>query len=153
MMTSSNGNIFFALLAICVGNSPVNSPHKGQWRGALIFSLICVWINGWVNNREAGDLRCYRVHYDVSVMHSKIYSTYISYIFIPCLYNNSSYPFNNDLRWSGSMQSHTRSNSWRLIQTSAHLSLIENYYVYFCRMTIVLGPGLICFVSSDITDF
>ena len=35
--------------------SPVNSPHKGQWRGALMFSLICVWINGWVNNREAGD--------------------------------------------------------------------------------------------------
>ena len=29
---------------------PVNSPHKGQWRGALMFSLICVWINGWVNN-------------------------------------------------------------------------------------------------------
>ena len=34
-----------------------NSPHKGQWCGALMFSLICVWINGWVNNREAGDLR------------------------------------------------------------------------------------------------
>ena len=40
-----------------IHRSPVNSPHKGQWRGALIFSLICVWINGWVNNREAGDLR------------------------------------------------------------------------------------------------
>ena len=38
----------------------VNSQHKGQWRGALMFSLICVWINSWVNNREAGDLRCYR---------------------------------------------------------------------------------------------
>ena len=33
--------------------SPVNSPHKGQWRGALIFSLISAWINGWVNNRDA----------------------------------------------------------------------------------------------------
>ena len=63
---------FSALLAICAGNSPVpvNSPHKGQWRGALMFSLICVWINGWVNNREAGDLRRYRVHYDVIVMFS-----------------------------------------------------------------------------------
>ena len=61
---------FSALLALCAGNSPVpvNSPHKDQWRGALIFSLICVWINGWVNNREAGDLRCYRGHYDVIVM-------------------------------------------------------------------------------------
>ena len=27
--------------------SPVNFPHKGQWRGALRFSLVCAWINGW----------------------------------------------------------------------------------------------------------
>ena len=47
---------------------PVNSPHKGQWRGALMFSLICVWINGWVNNHEAGDLRRHCGHYDVNVM-------------------------------------------------------------------------------------
>ena len=46
----------------------VNSPHKGQWRGALMFSLICAWINAWVNSREAGDLRCHRAHYDVTVM-------------------------------------------------------------------------------------
>ena len=61
---------FSALLAICAGNSPfpVNSPHKGQWRGALMFSKICVWINGWVNNREAGDLRRYRANYEVIVM-------------------------------------------------------------------------------------
>ena len=46
----------------------VNSPHIGQWRGALMFSLICIWTNGWVNNREAGDLIRYRAHYDVIVM-------------------------------------------------------------------------------------
>ena len=51
-----------------IHRSPVNSPHNGQWRGALMFSLICIWINGWVNNREAGDLRRHRVHYDVTVM-------------------------------------------------------------------------------------
>ena len=51
-----------------IHRSPVNSPHKDQWRGALMFSLICVWINGWVNNREAGDLRRYRAHYCVIVM-------------------------------------------------------------------------------------
>ena len=51
-----------------IHRSPVNSPHKGQWRGALMFSLICVWINGWVINREAGDLSRYRAHYDVTVM-------------------------------------------------------------------------------------
>ena len=48
------------LFVLGIHRSPVNSPHKSQWRGALMFSLICVWINGWVNNREAGDLRRYR---------------------------------------------------------------------------------------------
>ena len=47
---------------------PVNSPHKCQWRGALIFSLIWAWINGWVNNRKAGCLRRHRAHYAVTVM-------------------------------------------------------------------------------------
>ena len=59
---------FSTLLAICAGNSLVNSLHKGQWRGALMLSLICVWIKGWVNNGEAGDLRCYCAHYDIIVM-------------------------------------------------------------------------------------
>ena len=44
----------------------MNSPHKGQWSGALMFSLI--WINSWVNTREAGDLRRHRAHSDVIVM-------------------------------------------------------------------------------------
>ena len=50
-----------------IHRSPVNSPHRGQWRGAW-FSLICVWINDWVNNREAGDLGRHHAHYDVIVM-------------------------------------------------------------------------------------
>ena len=52
--------------------SLVNYPHKGQWHRALMFSLICVWINDWVNNHEAGDLRCYHTHYNVIVMFSEI---------------------------------------------------------------------------------
>ena len=61
---------FSALLAICAGNSSVavNSPHKGQRCGDLMFSLICLWKNGWVNNGEAGELRRYFTHYDVNVM-------------------------------------------------------------------------------------
>ena len=51
-----------------IHRSPVNSPHKVQWRGALMFSLICVWIKSWVNNRKTGDLRRYRAHHDVIVM-------------------------------------------------------------------------------------
>ena len=77
---------FSALLAICAGNSPVPGefPHKGQWRGALMFSLICVWINGWVNNRKAGDLRRYRAHYDVIVM----ICTLLNHIELPALLNH-----------------------------------------------------------------
>ena len=68
-MTSSNKNIFRVTgLLWGTDRSPVSSPHKGHWRGALMFSLICAWINGWVNNREAGHLRRRRSHYDASVM-------------------------------------------------------------------------------------
>ena len=48
--------------------SPVNSPHKSQWCGVLMFSLIYAGIDSWVNNREVGDLRYHRAHYDVDVM-------------------------------------------------------------------------------------
>ena len=47
---------------------PVHSPHIGQWRGASMFPLIYAWINVWANNREAGDLRHHRAHYDVTLI-------------------------------------------------------------------------------------
>ena len=59
---------FSALLAICAGNSSVNSQHKGQWRRALMLSLICAWINSWVHNRKAGDFRRHPAQYDITVM-------------------------------------------------------------------------------------
>ena len=61
-----------------IHRSPVNFPHKGQWHGALMFSLIYVWINDWVNNREAGDLRRQHGHYDVIVMLSQ-HHTHMGY--------------------------------------------------------------------------
>ena len=51
-----------------IHRSPVNSPHTDQWRRALMFSLICAWTNGWVNNQDAGDFRRHRSHYDVIAM-------------------------------------------------------------------------------------
>ena len=51
-----------------IHRSPVNPPHKGQWRRALTFSLICARINCWVHNCEAGDFRRHRAHCDVIVM-------------------------------------------------------------------------------------
>ena len=69
-MTSSNGKHFPRYWPFVRGmhRPPVNSPHKGQWRGALMFSLICTRINGLVNNGETCDLRSHRAHYDVTVM-------------------------------------------------------------------------------------
>ena len=64
---------FSALLAIRAENTPVPGEfpaHKGQWRGALMFFLLCVWINDWVKHREAGDVRRYCAHYHVTVMSS-----------------------------------------------------------------------------------
>ena len=77
MMTSLNGNIFRVtgpLLRESTGHRWI--PLKGQWRRALMFSLICPWTNGWANNRNAGVLRSRRLHYDVTVMtHSEILHT------------------------------------------------------------------------------
>ena len=65
---------FSTLLALLWGIhwAPVNSPHKGQWHRALMFSLNWAWINSWVNNREAGDLRPHHANYDVTVMRKGI---------------------------------------------------------------------------------
>ena len=51
-----------------IHRSLMNSTHKGKWRRSLMFSLIRAWINGWVNNRETGDVRRHCAYYDVTVM-------------------------------------------------------------------------------------
>ena len=55
-----------------IHRSPLNSPHKDQWSGALMLPVICARIDVWPNNREAGELRRNRAHYDVTVMHARI---------------------------------------------------------------------------------
>ena len=70
MTTSSNGNIFRVTGPLCgefTGHRWIPRT-KGQLRGALMFSLIYTWTNGWVNNRDAGNLKLHRAHYDVTVM-------------------------------------------------------------------------------------
>ena len=68
MMTSANGDIFRVTDPLWE-NSPVTGefPTQRPVTQSLMFSLIRAWINGWVNNREPGDLRCHRAHYDVIV--------------------------------------------------------------------------------------
>ena len=62
---------FSALLALCEGNhrSPVDSPRKGQLRGKLMLPLFfCTWTHIWANNRDTGELRRHRTHYNVTVI-------------------------------------------------------------------------------------
>ena len=81
MMTSTNGN--FAV-------SPANSPHKGQWRGALVFSFIPAWTKEWVNNQDAGGLRRHRAHYDVTVMSTVCLTEHLeTHCFLPFICTNS----------------------------------------------------------------
>ena len=70
MMTSSNGSFFSALLAFCVGNSPVTGeiPSQKPVTELWCFLWSVPWINVWVNNREAGDLRRHRAPYNVIVL-------------------------------------------------------------------------------------
>ena len=64
---------FSALLAICARNSPVTGEFPAQRPVAWGFDdfFICTWINGWINNGEAGDLRRHRAHYGVTVMYDR----------------------------------------------------------------------------------
>ena len=59
---------FSALLDICAGNSPVSGEFPAQMPVTRSFDVSFDLINGWVNNREVGDLRRYHAHYDVIVM-------------------------------------------------------------------------------------
>ena len=74
-----------------IHRSPVNSRTKAmQWHGALMFSLICAWMNDWVNNRRAGDLRGYRAHYDVtghSIFYPQVFAGFIGVLhwYFSCL--------------------------------------------------------------------
>ena len=74
MMTASNGNIFRVTGPFCrefIGPRYIPLTNKGQCGGALRFSLICAWLNAWVNTRVVGDLRRHHAHYDAIVMSPK----------------------------------------------------------------------------------
>ena len=59
---------FFRDISHFAGNLPVTGELPAQRPVSLMFSLICVWMIGWISNREAGDLRRHRAHYDVTVV-------------------------------------------------------------------------------------
>ena len=68
-MTLSNGTIVRVTGPLCgefsgPGEFPAQRPVTRSFN--VLFYLR--WINDWVNNREAGDLRRHRGHYDVNVI-------------------------------------------------------------------------------------
>ena len=79
--------------------SPVKSPHKDQWCGALLFSLICAWNKGWVHNGETGDLIQHCALYDATV---KFFLTHVCIIQPWCV--DSPLPNTTYIhRWYGSL--------------------------------------------------
>ena len=89
MMTSSNGNVADPLCGKFIGHwwIPLTKASDAQlW----CFLWSAPWINGWVNNREAGDLIRHRAHYDVIVMISRMY--YISVLYYVRSYQSTLTP-------------------------------------------------------------
>ena len=101
-----------------IHRSPVISPHKGQWGGALMFSLICTRINGWVNTGEAGDLRCHRAHYDVIAMEPE----YCVDVFTMTAINRLHIDMKKTLALCNSLRYMCRKTRWQWY-TKAHLIL------------------------------
>ena len=129
-----------------IHRSPVNFPHKGEWRGALMFSLIYAWINDWVNNREAGDLRRQHGHYDVIVMCklSFINEPYLSpSCWIPCdslfffknVWKPVSFLTKKCIHRHGSIL-HRITNTFvqKVWLTAVWLFLCVSYFAFRCRL-------------------
>ena len=139
-----------------IHRSPVNSPQKGQWCGVLMLFFICAWINGWVNNREAGDLRGHRAHYDVIVMylssacHNKpwqnvncmhTYAYLVRYVISPHCFNSSrclASPLCLLMSWSSQAQIYTVVFLGRLwnLQTVPTNDIAQSRWWWFCWVQI-----------------
>ena len=77
---------FSALLAFCAGNSSVTGEFLSQrpvtW--SFLFPMTWAWIDVWLNNREACDLRRHHGHYDVTVMGRK--QGHAMPVYAPCCF-------------------------------------------------------------------
>ena len=109
-----------------IHRSPVNSPHKGQWRGALMFSLICAWINGRVNNPDAGDFETppqplWR-HCSAWLLNWHNYSIALTLRKQLENYSKSITRFNTEL------QIHMTRNKWKYFVCHMYLALQQSWY-------------------------
>ena len=127
MMTSSNGTIIRVTCHSCgeLTGPRWNPPYKVQWRRALMFSLICARINGWLNNDEAGYLRRHRAYYDVTVMK---------------LLERVQYVCNRKMENIDEIQ-YSNSNSKRFIETHTYSNHTHYKYDIWCEASMVRSSG------------
>ena len=127
-----------------IHRSPVNSPHKGLWRWALKFSLICAWIKDWVSNRGAGDLRRHRAHCDVTVMNDDLYAICIRLVPVVDMHHQHpsvthwgrvTHKYISELNIIGSDNALSLSRR-QVIRTSAGILLIWPWGTIFSEMLI-----------------
>ena len=124
---------------------PVNSLRKGQWRGAWLFSLICAWINGKVNNREAGEMRRHRAHYDVNLMRIAR-SSYPGPCITPAIWRCRK----TVSQWQGSFQWKLRSHWLKFLRQrpatvivlgTGHVKVTTSHKIlYQCPRYLLLAP-------------
>ena len=109
---------------------PVDSLHKMQWRGALMFSLICAWINGLANTRDGGHLGRHRAHYDVTVM----------YLFHHWLWwwLFAWFSLGNSLHFDGLMQERRNSSALAMVLRRSCINPSICHYHFF---TLNIGIG------------
>ena len=145
MMTSSNGNIFRVTGHLCGEFTGQRwTPPKASDR-SLMFSFICVWINSWVNNREAGDLRRFRAHYDVIIMSDLIIlDELVMYLIqINSAYINELLSMLSFRGWLGHMQLF-------LVDITLQFHLITQYNAFFSFCAIFMLNPQIMFFSAHL---
>ena len=65
MVTSSNGNIFCVTDPLCGEFTSHRWSPRTKTNDTELWCMNGIWINGWIDNREAGDLGCHHAHYDI----------------------------------------------------------------------------------------
>ena len=128
MMTSSNGNIFRITGLLC-------GEFTGHWRiPRTKASDAELWSFGWVNNREAGDLRCHHAHYDAIVMYHSCLITWLLLLQLPF---DKSYCYASEVEKSMSTRSRRVKMPFRQVKISLY-----TYEMYRKIAKIIISTSL-----------
>ena len=127
-----------------IHRSPVNSPHKGQWRRALMF--YCTRINDWVNNGEAGDLRRHRTHYDVAVMYAHFSFLCVVHLCIPWSYMKTNTCYFRQMYSAGAFVTYIA-----LLPTRLSLTVVNhgNGNVILTKFSSLTAPEVVFLSNSN----